>query len=85
MENNALHAIYRILVVTRHISVKGCESKKMVAILDTTEYLVMLIINKKDLEKRFGEALKGLGEKYPEFRGIFLDFEKDQPPVDLGR
>ena len=85
MESDALRAVHRILIVARHISVEGCEAKKMAAILDTAEYLVTLIINKKDLEKRFGEALKGLGEKYPELHGIFLDFEKNKSPIGSGK
>lgn len=74
----ALYAIHMLLVHARAFAAEGMDAKEMFKILDDAELLPALIVNQpEDTTEQFRSMLEGLGERYPAFKGLAINFDKN--------
>lgn len=65
-ENGALRAINAILFLCRSLAYET-QQNQLADILDTAEYLPLLMLKDEDETETFRAQLVGLAEKYPSF------------------
>lgn len=65
-QSNALAAINAVLVLARQLAYEG-KSSEVAEVLDTAEYLPLLVRDPEDRTGAFREQLAGLAAKWPAF------------------
>jgi hypothetical protein len=65
-QSNALAAINAVLILARKLAYEG-KSKDVAEVLDTAEYLPMLMLDARDCTSTFRDQLVGLVTRRPAF------------------
>ncbi|WP_224243751.1 hypothetical protein [Hyalangium gracile] len=71
---HALSALHRVLVLARSQASEG-RSSDVAAVLDTTEYLVVLMMKPEDQTRAFREHLADLAHRHQEFASALECFD----------
>jgi hypothetical protein len=73
---SALHAIHRVLVVTRQMNRSGVTQTDMERIFDAVENLPKMLMRPAEYEDLFAATLADLAEEFPAIRGINTEFRE---------
>lgn len=68
--------MHRVLVKARYFALQDRDLEKVTGILDWAELLADDMAAGENRTGQFAEHLEGLGEDYPEFSGVFRDYEE---------
>jgi hypothetical protein len=77
--NHALHALNNVLVVARMMAYERAPHEALAEVLDTAEYLPMLMLETRDRTAEFRVQLEGLVSIHPSFASAVQRFDGEYP------
>lgn len=74
--SRAAAVLQRVLVKIRYLSLDGVASDRLALMLDYAEAMAAHIAKDDNRQQEFEQQLQGLAERFPDFSGIWNDYEQ---------
>jgi hypothetical protein len=65
-----------VLIQIRYLALSGWEPDRIALALDFAECMAAQMASETDCTAEFEEQLRAIGERFPEFAGIWSDYEQ---------